>query len=216
MASMQEQARALGDPTRHSLFRYVAASNEPVSVAELTDHFELNHNAIRQHLAKLTAADLVIEAKAPTRGPGRPKLVYSVDPTADSRWGVEGPYERLSLLLAEIIRSGETPREVGRRTGREMREDDEEDLVTAVCTAMAKQGFDPEVRQRADGADVVLRSCPFESSAIADPDTVCQLHLGMAEGLIDDDDTIVVEDLIPKAPRRANCRLELRAGRTTG
>jgi DNA-binding transcriptional ArsR family regulator len=69
-------------------------------VAELTAHFGLNHNAIRQHLAKLVEAGLVVETTAAARGPGRPRLLYQVDPVAESRWGVTGPYERLSVLLS--------------------------------------------------------------------------------------------------------------------
>ena len=53
---LQEQARALGDPTRHGIFRYVADAARPVDIAELTEHFGVNHNAIRQHLAKLVRA----------------------------------------------------------------------------------------------------------------------------------------------------------------
>lgn len=212
MGTMQQQARALGDPTRHSVFRYISTAEEPVDVAELTRHFGFNHNAIRQHLAKLVAAGLVVEDKAAANGPGRPRLVYSIDPATESRWGVTGPYERLSLLLTEIIRSGDTPREVGRRAGRQMRGADEsDDTVSEVCTAMAQQGFDPEVRRRRNGIDILLRTCPFESSAVASPETVCQLHLGLAEGLVGDDGSVEVEELIAKDPRRANCRLKLQA-----
>ena len=66
MSSMQEQARALGDPTRHDIFQYVVAAEGPIGVAELTEHFGLNHNAIRQHLAKLVVAEL-----SPRRPPRR-------------------------------------------------------------------------------------------------------------------------------------------------
>jgi predicted ArsR family transcriptional regulator len=210
MATMQQQARALGDPTRHGLFRYIATSEQPVDVAELTDHFGFNHNAIRQHLAKLVDADLVVEERAPASGPGRPRLLYSMDPAVDSRWGVSGPYERLSLLLTEIIRSGDGPREVGRRAGRQLREGSPSDGVAQLRTAMARQGFEPEVRHRRDGPEILLQACPFESSALADPETVCQLHLGLAEGIVGDDGSVEVEELVAKDPRRANCRLELR------
>ncbi len=210
VVTMQHQARALGDPTRHAVFRYIANSDRPVDVAELTEHFGFNHNAIRQHLAKLVAADLVIEGKAAVTGPGRPRLVYTIDPTAESRWGVTGPYERLSLLLTEIIRSGDSPQEVGRRAGRRLREAGEDDAVVQLVTAMAQQGFDPELRRRRNGTDILLRSCPFESSAVADPETVCQLHLGLAEGLVGDDGSVEVDELVAKDPRRAGCRLKLR------
>ena len=68
--TLQEQARALGDPTRHEIFRYIADAGRPVDVAELTSHLGLNHNAIRQHLAKLVNADLVTEGHAPITGRG--------------------------------------------------------------------------------------------------------------------------------------------------
>ena len=57
--TLQEEARALGDPTRYEIFRYISAANGPVDVAELTAHLGLNHNAIRQHLAKLVGTALV-------------------------------------------------------------------------------------------------------------------------------------------------------------
>ncbi|MDZ7676121.1 MAG: helix-turn-helix domain-containing protein [Acidimicrobiales bacterium] len=209
MSTLQEQARALGDPTRYSIYHYLATSDDPVDVAELTEHFGFNHNAIRQHLAKLVAADLVVEEKATASGPGRPRLLYSIDPSADSRWDVTGPYERLSLMLTEVIRTGDSAREVGQRTGRTLRDEHEgDDDLTRLCAVMARQGFDPELRRRRDRTDVVLRTCPFESSALADPDTICQLHLGIAEGLAEEG-AIEVEDLIRKDPRRANCRLQL-------
>ena len=91
LSTIQEQARALGDPTRHAIFRYVLDAPDPVGVGELTDHFGLNHNAVRQHLTKLVAADLVLEGRAATTGRSRPRLTSTVDPAAESRWGVTGP-----------------------------------------------------------------------------------------------------------------------------
>ena len=208
--SLQQQARALGDPTRHAIFRYIADAGEPTGVAELTDHFGLNHNAIRQHLAKLLDAGLVIETTVQGGGPGRPRLLYEIDPSAESRWGVMGPYERLSLLLSEIIRSGDTPEEVGWRAGQEYRDAavDPADVVTNMSDAMARLGFEPEVRRRGKRIDIVLDTCPFATTALADPDTVCSLHLGMAQGIADGSDT-VVDELIAKDPRWAQCRLRL-------
>src|SRR5689334_7121577 len=121
--TLQEQARALGDSTRFGIFRYIADADRPVDIAELTDYFGFNHNAIRQHLGKLVRAGLVTEAHATGTGRGRARLVYEVYPSAESRWDVEGPYERLSVLLAEIIRTGDSPVEVGKRSVRGRRRD---------------------------------------------------------------------------------------------
>lgn len=210
MTTLQEQARALGDRTRHAVFRYVADAGRAVDIAELTEHFAFNHNAIRQHLAKLVAAELVVETKAPPTGLGRPRLQYAVDPAADGRWGVAGPYERLSELLLEIIRSGVSAEEVGRAAADEFRVTSPSgDIAADMTAAMARQGFDPELRMVRGNAEIVLHKCPFESAAVADREVVCSLHLGIAAGLADGTDA-AVDELVAYDPRRAQCRLRIR------
>jgi predicted ArsR family transcriptional regulator len=206
---LQTQARALGDPTRYQLFRYIADAGRPVDVAELTGHLGLHHNAIRQHLAKLVEAGLATESTAPRVGRGRPRLVYTVDPSTESRWGVTGPYERLSLLLSEIIRTGHSPVDVGRCAGRQGRaaRNPAADPVVGLVDAMERHGFEPTAKQRGRSVDIVLGACPFATTALADPDTVCGLHLGLALGVADVLDGLVIDELVPRDPRRAGCRL---------
>jgi predicted ArsR family transcriptional regulator len=213
---LQEQARALGDPTRHAIFRHIAASDEPVGVADLNEHFPYNHNAIRQHLAKLVAAGLIIESRATTGGRGRPRLLYEVSPAVEGQWGTTGPYERLSRMLVEIIRSGRRAEDVGRRcaplfatpspTG---------DGAADISAAMQRQGFEPEVRDTRRGTEVVLHRCPFAAVATVDRPTVCSLHLGIAEGLAAGSD-VGVEELVGYDPRRAGCRIRLREAEAAG
>jgi predicted ArsR family transcriptional regulator len=225
VSTLQRQAQALGDPTRHAVFRHIADAGRPVDVATLTAHVGLNHNAVRQHLAKLVDAGLVAETRAATGRRGRPRLLYEVAPGADSRWGVTGPYERLSLLLAEIVRTGDSPLEVGRRAGRRHRQGDRlpavapgssptgvaADGVAEIAAAMAREGFEPEVHRGRDSVDIVLHTCPYESTALAERGTVCALHLGMAEGLAEGTGA-TVDELIARDPRRAGRRLLLQVG----
>jgi predicted ArsR family transcriptional regulator len=208
----QVQSRALGDPTRHSLFRYVLDAGHPVTVAELTDHLGLNHNAIRAHLTKLVAAGLLTETRSAPTGPGRPKLLYRPDPAAEGRWGGVGPYERLSVMLTEMVRTGEGPEEVGRRTGaaRRIGGAPVEDPIGRFVDEMARHGFDPTVATEGSEVTVVLRTCPFTSAVLADPRTVCGLHLGLALGVADAVGGLEVEELEPRDPRRAHCRLRCR------
>jgi predicted ArsR family transcriptional regulator len=216
MTTLQEQARALGDPTRHAIFRRIAEAGGPVGVAELTEHFSFNHNAIRQHLAKLVAADLVVEATASGGRRGRPRLLYVIAPTVEGSWGTTGPYERLSRLLVEVIRTGSDPQEVGRRAADEFRPLSlSGEVVTDISAAMARQGFDPEVRPTGRGAEIVLRRCPFATAASTHRQTVCALHLGIAEGLAEGTSG-VVEELVGYDPRQADCRLRIRVGPATG
>jgi predicted ArsR family transcriptional regulator len=216
MTGLQVQARALGDPTRHAIFEFLVDAERPVGVAELTAEFGFNHNAIRQHLGKLLDAGLVLETTESTGGRGRPRLLYAVDPAAEHRWSGVGPYERLSMLLTEIIRTGDTPVEVGRRAGAQY------DVASAPTTAsvsdvvgvMARLGFDPDLRARGNRMDVVLQRCPFASAVLVDPDIVCELHLGIAEGLASVTEGLVVDELVAKDPRRAGCRLKLHIDRS--
>jgi predicted ArsR family transcriptional regulator len=212
MNPLQQQARALGDPTRHEMFRYIADANRPVDVAELTHHLGLHHNAIRQHLAKLAEAGLVSEGTAPRVGRGRPRLVYTVDPSVESRWGVTGPYERLTLMLTEIIRSGDSPVDVGRRFGGQASRaaNDEADPVAGLVHAMERHGFQPIATRWGNKVDLALGACPFETTALVDPDTVCGLHLGLALGAADALDSLIIEELVPSDPRRGACHLRCR------
>jgi predicted ArsR family transcriptional regulator len=208
MTSLQQQARALGDPTRHAIFRYIADVATPVGVAELTDHLGLNHNAIRQHLAKLVDAALVVESTAVPVGRGRPRLEYQVDPRVDGRWGAIGPYERVAVLLAEVVRTGDAPVDVGRRAiGHLPPPTTGGDAVEALVDEMARQGFDPVLRRSGATVELILRSCPFTSAVLADPAAVCGLHLGLAQGVADAVGGLVVDELVPHDPRRAHCRL---------
>ncbi|MGD9703945.1 MAG: helix-turn-helix transcriptional regulator [Acidimicrobiia bacterium] len=216
MRSLQLQARALGDPTRHQIFQHVASADAPVGVAQLTERFGLNHNAIRQHLAKLVDAGLLVEAKAPAVGRGRPRLVYTLQPTVESRWGPVGPYERLALWLTEMVRTGDAPVVVGRRAGEadaRLRAGSA-DPVTELVGQMNRLGFDPVASDTDGHIDVTLLHCPFASTALADPDTVCSLHLGMAQGFANTVGGLVVDDLERHDPRTANCRLRCHVDET--
>lgn len=229
MTTLQQEARALGDPTRHAIFRYIAESDGTVDVAELTEHFGFNHNAIRQHLTKLVDVDLVAESTALSSGRGRPRRIYRVGPTVENRWGVVGPYERLSTLLSEIIRTGDTPEEVGRRAAHRSLDggaptkdravgravgrtaDRAGDPVGTLVEEMERAGFAPRLRpegDRPDGhAEIVLENCPFATAAISDPDTICSIHRGLAHGIAERAGGIVIDELVPSDPFGSTCVL---------
>ena len=210
--AVQRQARALGDPTRHAIYRAVADSKVAVDVATLTARFGLNHNAIRQHLAKLRVAGLIAEEVGASKGPGRPRLQYHPALSVDADWGIPSPYERLSLMLVEVIRSGRCPREIGAETGRELAAElpHTPDPVDRIEITAARQGFEPRRVEHRSSVDLVLDRCPFQTSASAAPEIVCQLHLGLAEGIAGaTGGTVVVDALVAHDPRRAGCRLKL-------
>ena len=209
---LQREARALGDPTRHRLFRYIAEAPGPVGVAELTDFVRLNHNAVRQHLAVLKDAGLVVEEIEERSRPGRPRLLYRLAPEAAGRWGTPGAYAWLAGLLTDALRRHLEPRHVGRqeghRRGAELAGTGEP--VRVLEAEIERRGFRPTRVERGSVVEFVLGRCPFADVAGTDPDTVCQLHLGLAEGLAEGLGGLEVGGLVPKDPRRAGCRLSVR------
>lgn len=212
VVDLQREARALGDPTRYRLFRYIVDAPGPVGVAELTDYVRLNHNAVRQHLAVLKDAGLVVEETEIRERPGRPRLLYRLDPEVAGSWGTQGPYAWLAGLLSDAISRGEEPREVGREEG--LREAAElagsGDPAELLQEEMAQRGFRPSLARRGRRIDYVLGQCPFADVAAADPDIVCQLHLGLAEGLVEGLGGLEVDRLVAKNAHRAGCRLVVR------
>lgn len=211
--NLQQEAKALGDPTRHRIFRYVAESAFPVGVAELTAHMGLNHNAVRQHLAILVDAGLVLEELEPASGrPGRRALQYRLHPEVAGAWGTAGPYEWLAALLADAVERQASPRQIGQEAGRRAAPEasNGSDVLDALEEEMERRGFRPSRTSKGSRVDFVLGRCPFEDVAATNAKTVCQLHLGMAEGLADGLGGVEVLRLVAKNPHRAGCRVALR------
>ena len=208
---LQRQARALGDPTRHALFQWIEGHDEPVGVAELEARFALNHTTVRQHLARLVEAELLIEETAPPAGPGRPRLLYRVAPGVEGTWQQDGPYQRLALLLLELIQTGASARAVGTAEGRRLAAytRTHADPSAAIQHSMAEQGFAPHREERQRGVDIVMTHCPFAEAATAAPAVVCELHRGIADGLAEVLGGVTVVDLLARPPARAGCRLRL-------
>lgn len=201
-----EQARALGAPTRRAMLALLAEAGEPVGVARLTESLGLNHNAVRNHLARLVEAGLVLEETEARATPGRPRLLYRLAP--DSPGGVDQPYRRLAVLLATALASGDDPATVGRQSASNTAvRDSGVPPVDALVSRFAAEGFEPTVRRRGRRADIVLGHCPFADAAMANPAAVCRLHLGLAEGAAEAIGGVHVDGLAAKDPRRAGCRL---------
>jgi predicted ArsR family transcriptional regulator len=217
--NIQREAQALGDPTRHRLFLYIVDAPEPVGVAELTDYVRLNHNAVRQHLAVLKDAGLVIEEVEDRVRPGRPRLLYRLHPEVAGSWGTPGSYAWLAGLLSGAIRRQQDPRQAGRQDGHHRAAElaGTGDRVDLLEEEMTRRGFRPTRVDRGRRVDFVLGRCPFAEVAGSDPDIVCQLHLGLVEGLTEGLGGLAVERLVAKDPRRAGCRLVVqRAPALTG
>ncbi|HEY5012422.1 MAG TPA: helix-turn-helix domain-containing protein [Acidimicrobiia bacterium] len=202
-----ELARVLADPTRRHVLDLVIGAPEPIGVAELTDAVGLHHNAIRQHLAQLCAAGLVVESHEERHTPGRPRLLYRASRTSPRDSSAQ--YRRLARLLLRVARTGASPREVGRVAGRESAPASRAitDPVAALEHETARDGFMPTRVEGNGRTELVLDHCPIADVAAEDPATVCALHRGLAEGFLDAVGGAPVVTLAANDPHRAGCRI---------
>ena len=207
----QAQARALGEATRYRIFRYVVEASGPVGVAAITAHVGINHNSVRQHLAKLCSAGLVVEEIARSGSPGRPALTYRPAPLTTAFSGGPSPYEALAVLLVQIVNGGD-PGEVGRAAGRRAVAgiDAGADALDVIESELARQGFHPVRQESGTAVELVAARCPFETAAVLNADVVCELHRGITLGMVEALGRDVLHiGLLPGEPRTAGCRLQL-------
>jgi predicted ArsR family transcriptional regulator len=75
---------------------------------------------------------------------------------------------------------------------------------------MAVDGFHPVAVPRPRGCDFVLGRCAFVEVAARDPDSVCQLHLGLVEEIAMALEKGAAVELAAKDPSRVGCRVRVR------
>ncbi|MFN8019545.1 MAG: helix-turn-helix domain-containing protein [Acidimicrobiales bacterium] len=216
---MRRQARALGDPTRHLLFQRIATADEPPTVAELVVLADVHPSAVRQHLAKLVDAELVVARPGEATGRGRPAQRYVPAPGAAARWaGAPDPYEQLAVLLGEAVRTGDGAFAVGRRHGAALGATVEaapgsspaDAALGAIAREMDRQGFAPVLRAGGDGVAVELHACPFAQVVASEAEAVCALHHGIAVGVAEATGAVEVIGIEPGLPPERPCLLRVR------
>ena len=147
-----EVLKALGDETRHALYREIAGSTSPRSAADLAAALSLHPNTVRLHLERLRDAGLV-EVEALHRGTvGRPQHRYSLASGAPGL-GFDPPaHVLLAGLLAALAEAtgadGTAARATGRAWGRKASERSLERTPDQSCLGLLAQeldhlGFEP-------------------------------------------------------------------------
>lgn len=206
---LERRAQALAEPARRRVWDAVRAAARPVGVAELAEGLGVHPNTVRLHLARLVEVGLVTEQVETDRHPGRPGYRYraaGTDPVTEA-----AAYRRLATFLAQAVRAGTGARAAGRAAGAaDAAHLAGSDPVQAIVHALAAEGFAPEIEQNADErVEVVLHACPFADAAAEDPATICELHLGLAEGAAQAIGGLTVDALRINDPHRAGCQLRL-------
>lgn len=193
------RAKALSAPRRVEIVSLLRGEGAPLTAGSLAEALGIHHTAVRQHLALLVDAGLVSPQPLPVKGRGRPRVGYSVVDVGE-------PYRELAGMLADAVRTGRTARQTGHDAGTRIAPSAAGALTTLRDEA-ARLGFDPYVLDNPDSLEIVLRACPFADLASEQPETVCELHVGLAEGIAERAGGLVVSGITLADPRQGGCRI---------
>lgn len=176
-----------------------------LSVAQVAERSGLHVNTARFQLVGLVLDGLVERAVEGRDTPGRPRILFS------AKTEVSGPrsFGLLAEMLTGVIGSlgvaGPSAVEAGQAWGRRLVEsapsaqlvsaEEAADRLNQILDAI---GFQPEAHATADGIQVQLHNCPFREVAQRHPDVVCDIHLGLMTGALDElQASLAVESLEP-------------------
>ncbi|MEV7098974.1 helix-turn-helix domain-containing protein [Amycolatopsis sp. NPDC051045] len=180
---------ALDEPTRRRLYEYVVRCPEPVSRDDVAAALGVPRATVAFHLDRLVDERLLAvghERRTGRTGPGagRPAKLYRRSDRQVSVSLPERQYELAGRLLATAVEeAGETggsPREILMRCARE-RGAELAAGAPEILGTLEEHGFEPRVE---DG-EVLLGNCPFHRLAVTHTRLVCEMNLGLVEGMLD-------------------------------
>lgn len=190
-------------PTRAEVLDHLRTLDEPASVAAVSEAVGLHANTTRFHLDGLAAAGLVTREPESRERPGRPKYLYrALHPHPSSQ------YQDLAQAMVQHFASqvddpSGRAEAAGQAWGDELRgvmqrTTPDQPPLERLVGAMTELGYQPKLVPEPARAPVVeLTPCPYGQLASQDPHVVCQLHLGLARGLLGPDQPWEVVDLQP-------------------
>lgn len=206
-------------PTRAEVLQRLRNHREPLTVAQLAAELGLHVNTVRFHLDALTDSGLAERTTEQRNGPGRPSVLYQ----AVAGLGNNHYQDLATALVRHMVSVVDDPSEealgAGRAWGQRLREQRAERAsegpMDRLLGGMTELGYQPEFRSGTDPAVAVV-PCPFMDLSEDRPEVICQLHRGLAEGLLGQDSPWEVTGISPFVTSTC-CLIQLRAlGTGTG
>jgi len=165
-----------------------------VTLADLSAATGLHANTLRGHLDALAAAGLVHATTAPPSGRGRPATLWHAQMTTSAE------YAGLAAALAHTVKqTSPEPTaaaiEAGRVWGRQLagarrtRGTTPTDPRAGAIEVLRDLGFAPQPagpREHDPGTRLRLTRCPLLEAAREEPTIVCNVHLGLIAGALEE------------------------------
>ena len=174
-----------------------------MSIRAIADALGVHPNTVRFHLDTLVSDGQVEQVEPDYKRPGRPPLMFRAIPRMDHN----GP--RHYRLLAEILAislsvEGDPSTKAqagGRAWGRQLKvsashgkKRGAKESIDHLVDVLDDLGFAPERRGSGGEQQIGLRHCPFLELAESRSNIVCPIHLGLMQGVLENQRAAVTVD----------------------
>ena len=172
------------------------------TIGELCEATGLHANTVREHLQRLMEGGYVIQSTERRTTRGRPRTLYSA---ATGMPEASSPVAREKV--AEAARRGDMLR-------RMLAEDDSElgreatYQLDALIEHLEESGFEPIIDE--NSLTVELTPCPHAASAPEHRPMLCQVHLGLMQGVLNQASGPLEADCVREPTRPEECTVQLR------
>jgi predicted ArsR family transcriptional regulator len=196
---LYETARALGEETRFRIYRQVCVSDAPLGVRDLAQVFSLHPNAVRQHLARLEHAGLLVSRAHRPGGAGRPRRMYEpsseplelAHPLGSLRALVDILSGAMDTLSPDRRRLVEFGRSWGRTWANRRRRENgvaprsRQARARLLSRELAEWGWRPSSDRHNGRMRLSTERCLFHDRAPGNHGQCCALEEGLLRGLTD-------------------------------
>lgn len=193
----------LSDPTRFSIYQYIAKQHRDVTVQEIADAFEIHANVARLHLTKLEDVNMLVSETKKTGKGGRPSRFYCLSDEVISIQFPYRDYQKLSeIAIDALLDLGEIAEEALKQTGRKFGYESAKTYMQTLSLNMAEltseeklehiknvalyQGLNPEMHYHPDTNEVDFRiyNCTFKE-LVKGRYALCKMHHSLINGFFD-------------------------------
>ena len=176
----------------------------------VAEELGMHVNTARGHIDELVNAGAINVLSAPSKGRGRPSLIFQVR-VPDNKTVAEEYITLVEVLTTMLAGKEELDDaasakaiEIGRRWARAAGAEGSDRALDTLFSTLRDMGFDPAMQP--DSTDIELRACPFVSSGLKPSPFLCAVHAGFLQETTDEGTTI---NLVPRQPHNI-CRLEIK------